>query len=278
MLVDAAAVGPENLAAICMRYDWVAHSAYEGTQLAGFAEYSPHLIALSDDPHRRRLQLKMTLCETREATAVSWFASAAALSAIQGLFGYLAKLKVQGREKPLHCRVADLRTLEPLIKALNSQQHQRVAQVLSRWHWFDRYGELQGWPQPSDADVEADTSIYLQLTAAAYQVLNGDSEADKHFCALMKIYPDYVPDQQRGDFHRHLNACLDTATQLQITHADDRLQFLVLCLKYGDDFHQLPGLTNTWSTLSQSETRLMTLMLEWPASLQAALAARRLNA
>jgi hypothetical protein len=89
------------------------------------------------------------------------------------------------------------------------------------------------------------------------------------FALLVDKTSELVPATGRGAFRLQLQRVLDTATRFAVTQPPDRLQFVVLSLATGEDFHKHPGLQTTWRNIRESGASLQQEMTGWSDDLWA---------
>lgn len=189
-------------------------------------------------------------------------APAEALTPLLQLFAYLSAARIDG-DLDLHCRFADTRVLPHVLSALAAHQVQRLGLVVSNWHWLGRDGAPVVFRIPAQV-ADADPSATLQLSAAQFaQVLDG-SEADTTFVQLLETTPEVVPRTPgHAAFHGRLVRILQTASTRELRQPNDRTQFVVLSLSFGEYFHQNPILQDTWRAIAQDKARLTDLSANW---------------
>lgn len=255
-LVDAAAFH-----ARLRRRSWPAFNAYASSNLSAFEEQGVWLLPLEPTTERASAQIQDLLAWTDGAPVLSWLYTAAEQAALQGLASYLAQIKLEDRAAPLHCRFADTRVLPELLQALDPAQRARVAQLIQRWGWIGRNGEIRHWQ--SEPDAAADEAEHLRLSAAQFRRIRAAAEPDAIFALLLEQTPSLVPARDRGQFHAHLCAILATADRYHVYDLESRLQFVVLSLSCGEDFHHLPCLQELWADLALGKYRMVDRMQLW---------------
>ncbi|HBK45384.1 MAG TPA: hypothetical protein DDZ67_02895 [Xanthomonadaceae bacterium] len=256
-LLDAVAVHHRM-----QRNGWKNYNAYAGSSLAAFAEHAAWLVALEAEPRAQAAQVQSLLAWTAGSSALSFLYTAAQPAQLQSLAGYLAKITLEDRRQPLHCRFADTRVLPSLLLHLDAAQQMRVQATIDDWGWVDRHAAYVRW-QPRAATVAADTAGHLRLTAAQFRALRAASDADAIFTLLLEQTPSLVPAEHRGQFHSRLCGFLQTADTYRVRDIESRLQFVVLSLTCGEDFHRLPGLAGTWAGVLAGDYTLAERMPLW---------------
>jgi Domain of unknown function (DUF4123) len=265
LLADAALIDGKRLAAILKSLGWSAMNAFASSPLSAFGDQAPQLISLPRETTVVQQGFARLVAIDSSAPALSGLKSIAPATELQRLFAYLAQARVDG-DFDVHCRVADTRVLPSLLRAISPVQERRIAAVIAGWQWFGRDGGIQRWsPSVGGAagDQAADTMDRLNLTGKQFASMLDASEADGIFTLLLDKTPEVVPDRQRGQFHAQLRRHLATATALAVTQPPDRLQFVVLSLTCGEDFHRNAGLQSTWQAVRERSARLAELMESW---------------
>jgi hypothetical protein len=269
-LVDVALVDAEKVQSVLRQVGWAAHNALGASVFASFDAVAPQLFALPK-LNAREVAALMRLQEIdSKAPAISLIelaptmahTSAQALNPLLQLFAYLSATRVDG-DLDLHCRFADTRVLPHLLNALAAPQIQRLGQVVSGWHWLGRDGAPVVYRVPPQV-AEADPNATLQLSAAQFaQVMDG-SEADTTFVHLLETTPEVVPRMPgHAAFHGRLVRILQTASTRALQQPNDRIQFVVLSLSFGEYFYQNPVLQDTWRAIAQGKARLTELSANW---------------
>lgn len=118
---------------------------------------------------------------------------------------------------------------------------------IQRWH---------GGALSAPAGIEADAQDQLQLSDAQFQRRMALGEPDIMFTLLMDKTSELEPGSGRGAFRARLQRILATASQLTVAQTPDRLQFVVLSLACGENFHTHPGLQATWRNIRERGARL----------------------
>lgn len=258
-LLDMALLDADAVHRRMRRFAWTTFNAYARSGLSAFEEHSAWLVALEPDAHA---MVRALLEWTAGSSALSFLYGAADPARLQALAGYLGKAMVEDRKQPLHCRFADTRVLPALLAALQPAQTTRILAAIDDWGWVDREAAYLRW-QPSVDAVHADTADCLRLSAAQFRTVRAASDADAIFTLLLEQTPSLVPGEHRGRFHARLSGLLHTADSYRIRDIESRLQFVVLSLSCGDDFHRLPGLADTWAGVLAGDYRLVERMPLW---------------
>lgn len=110
----------------------------------------------------------------------------------------------------------------------------------------------------------------LEFDARQFGAVLDASEPDTIFSAFLETTPELIVDRRRSDLYRTLTQSLARATELQVTQAPDRLQFAVLSVYCGEDFHRLPALAEMWNEVVQGAS-LKELMKAWTPEIWSAL-------
>jgi hypothetical protein len=275
LLVDAALLEDDNFESRVRAQGWSSHSALATSPLAAFGKQAPQIVQLVGPVDAIVRGVSALTRLGRHAPAFSMLHSSASLEELQHLFAHLAYAVVDD-DMPVHCRFADTRVLPSLLSVLLPAQATRVRQVVPAWRWWDRQNTMRQWPdsalkeQPKQSAV-ADEAEQLQLNAQQFAAMLDAAEADGVFMQLLDTTPELVPATQRGHFHQRLVKQLAQATERGVTQAPDRLQFVVLSLSCGDQFHQHAALQATWKAVSQDNARLSDVMATWDDALWDAL-------
>ena len=239
------------------------NNALAASPLAAFGEHAPHYFEMQAEGDELTREVTTFVRRTGGAPAISWIQTAATLAELQQLAGYLSQVRIEGRRAPMHCRFADTRVLPHLLESLSPAQQRRVANVVAQWHWFGRRGAPVRWLIDSTNEISPDPDASLRLDIGQFRHMRRRSEADAIFKLLVEQTPILVPVEERGKFHAELSTILDTADGYAVTELEDRLQFVVLALSCGSDFHRLSCLDDTWRALKGAQARLSTRMATW---------------
>jgi Domain of unknown function (DUF4123) len=275
LLVDAALLGPTQLAVVVARQRWRTSNTLEGSKLDSFGPHAPQLIELIGTPDHVIRGLESLRQMDRSAPALSVIYSRAPLSELRALFAWLAHPRIDG-DLDLHCRFADTRVLPHLLSVLSPAQRFRVSQCVEQWRWLDRMGRVGEW---RCAATGVDTGLLddadqIQVDKAQFDAMLEASEPDIMFTLLLDNTPELVPTSQRGQFHQTLVEVLAGANTRGLKTPDDRLQFVILSLSCGLDFHLHAGLATTWEAVKDRGAKLCDQMKQWSddlwTSLQAA--------
>jgi len=199
--------------------------------------------------------------------------STSPLTELHSLFGYLGKVEAEGRLRPVHCRFADVRILPGLLDELAPTQQRRITQVIESWGWVNRNGEWQSWSGAPQSDQERgpDTHPWLQLSAKQFARIHDRTEADGIIRQLMEQSSHALAHLAKAQLHKRLQTCLSTATELRLVGAQDRYEFVRLCLDFGDEFHRCEQLQPTWLSIRENGDSLAKLTSSWTEDLWAAL-------
>jgi hypothetical protein len=264
-LIDAALVDADRVRAACARHGMSAVAAYAGSELSAYGDVGVLLVYLADD-HNLRAKQVLTLLELAvPSTALSWVHSSVDVKQLQRLFAYLGMARVEDRTQPIHCRFADTRVLPALLTELTTAQLARVGQCIDGWSWVARQGQYVQW-QPSSRETgeSADTHEHLHLTVAQFRAMRTAAEPDAIFMMLCEQTPSLVPEaDERGDFYLQIERILQVASRFNVHDLKSRLQFVVLSLSCGEDFHTLPELQATWDGVRAGEFQLVDKMPLW---------------
>lgn len=264
-LLDGALLDVERASAFVAVRQSRVYNTLATSSFAGFGNHAPQLLALPEDPVALGTEVRSIMRLAGKATAVSWISSPAPAETLQTLFAYLAKATVEARNAPIHCRFADTRVLPELLRALRESQRARVASLVSQWHWTGRTGHVSSWigeVMPDDT-AQVDSEPNLRLSIAQFRQMQRAAEADGIFMMLCDRTPELVPSANLGEFHEQLCRQLSTADGLQVRLPKDRLEFVVLSLSCGEDFHQSPALRPDWAAIADQEASLFDLMQSW---------------
>jgi len=276
-LVDVALLEGSQFAEFIKRREGRSYNTLAASTLSAFGEHAPQLLELPGEAAALSRQVQRIFRLVGSATAVSWLRSEAPVASLQNLFGYLAKVQVEERSSPIHCRFADTRVLPELLHVLTPAQQARVASQVQGWGWMQREGRFVAWSDNGahGDGVEFDACGWLRLSAAQFRAMQQAAEADGMFLMLCDKTPELVPTAGPGAFHGRLRRSLETASALQVKAAKDRLEFVVLSLSCGEDFHRLPALQPTWQAIAERQESLFKLMQSWDDALWAQLESRK---
>ena len=268
-LVDAAMLEAGKVRALGERTGCRVFPGYAGSGLSAYDDVGVLLLALPREARQRLDVIAQLLALATPATALSWMTSSADVTVLQALCGYLGMASVEGRKQPIHCRFADTRVLPVLLAELSVTQAERVNGCVERWMWADRNGQHVQWSAASSrSGAVADTHDHLHLSIAQFRSLRAAAEPDAIFMMLYEQTPSLVPEaRERGEFHGHIARILQTASGFGVQDAKSRLQFVVLSLSCGEDFHALPELQPTWDGVRAGEFLLVDKMPLWSNAL-----------
>jgi hypothetical protein len=270
LLVDHAIVDPGKSACASASLGWKSRPAFEGSALGTFGMSGPHLHGLPKlTPEALSRALSPWTAIEPTGAGLSVVCSRAGEQALQATLAYLALATVDG-ELRLHCRCADARVLTNLLPVLSAAQAARVARSVQSWWWLGASGSVSHWPvarPQAPGGAEADPLDHLHLNAKQFARMMDDGEPDIMFAMLLDKTSELVPDTGRGDFRTQLQRILATASRFAVTQAPDRLQFAVLSLASGEDFHAHPGLEPTWRNIRERGANLKQEMTTWSDAL-----------
>ncbi|WP_411834241.1 DUF4123 domain-containing protein [Pseudoxanthomonas mexicana] len=274
LLMDLALMDHAAVASFARHAGIGLKNAFAGSGLAAFGDKAPHFVKLPDDAASRHAIARKFIRLAGNATAMSWLRSEKPERMLQEIFAYLAEVRVEERRMPIHCRFADTRVLPELLQVLSVEQRRRVKCVVESWSWIGRTGELRSWGGGSEGPGEKDESPVLRLSIEQFRRMQRAAEPDAVFLMLSQKTPEIVPQSEYGGFHARLCGLLDAADGFGVKAAKDRLQFVVLGLTCGEDFHAVPELQPTWRLVSGQGASLHDLMQGWSDSLWQRLDAR----
>ena len=262
LLVDAALLPSGAAARLSARLQLPLKNALEGSSLASFGEHAPQLLALPQEKQRRREVLERFVQLDSSAPAFSVIESSADASALTALCGELALATIDG-DLRVHCRFADSRVLPNLLACLLPEQTQRIARVVQRWHWLDHMAASHSWqPNHSGGASNANAASVaaqsgetgLVLNNAQFSAMLSALEPDTLFQLLLENTSELVPKAGRGAFRNQLQRILQRADTFKLVTPNDRLQFSILSLSCGEDFHVHAVLKPTWQAVAAGGT------------------------
>jgi len=265
-LVDCALVPKSSFLPIASHRGWRVIQGYSGSDLAAFGDAGVFLIQLDADADIRFQQISQLLRIGNPAPGVTWLKSHAMEHDLKKLCAYLGMANVKERKQPVHCRFADARVLPMLLAQLTAEQSQRVAQAVEQWIWVDRGRATSQWTAPDSVGgiQQPDPMPNLHLSVAQFRAMREAGEVDGIFTLLWEQTPSLVPRPDvRGDFHDHLVRILETASAFNVHDLKSRLQFAVLSLSCGDDFHTVEALQPTWEGVRAGEYLMVEKMPLW---------------
>lgn len=209
------------------------------------------------------------------ASAISVLRSPSSQTALTTLFAYLAQATVDG-DLPVHVRFADTRILPSLLAQLSPAQAARVATDVRGWTWVDHRGRVASWSPPlALATAEADPARHLLLSMPQFDAMMAASEPDTMFSLLRDNTPEVVPAEGRGGFRDQLRSLLAIAEGRSVVGANDRLQFMILGLGFGETFHEDPELQPTWQAVASRRMTLKAAVQAWDRALWKRLESKR---
>ncbi|PJJ96082.1 hypothetical protein CO611_09170 [Lysobacteraceae bacterium NML03-0222] len=272
MLVDSALLDISMLDRIIGRSGLGAESAYANSPISGFSEYAPRLFELNGKEEAAIKMMRSLLSERSGVAALSLITAryGQTMRQIQEICSFLARVAVNDNSRPLHMRMADTRVINNLFEVLSPSQMDVVAAKIHQWGWFGRDGQWQSRTLQGSGKNSENISLQapMRLTGSQFRELQRLSEADRFFAIIDKRFPELFPDKNFAEFHAKLQGLLDAANRYQVHHPDDRLQFVVLGLKCGENFYLHPRLDTTWQAVVRGE-RLLFQMRHWDDELWA---------
>jgi hypothetical protein len=274
LLIDTALLDRDAWIRWLLRSGFPHDNAFQGSRLAAYGDHAPRLIRL-DAGAANKATLASLARLTASAPAVSFIQPQLAtdLGHIQRVLAYLAMVKIEQREKAVHCRVADTRVLPQLLSALDPSQLAPVADAIANWRWYGRRNSVEERCLERPATPLTPPSA-LHLTINQFRLVQRAAEADGVYLLLRERVPELVPRSDPGRFHARLQDYLDQASEYALTGAEDRLQFVVLSLSCGDSFHRHPSLAPAWRAVRAGST-LVGQMRLWDEASWAALQSGR---
>ena len=268
-LIDMALLTPEQRDSLNRQARWgMPFNAFKATSLEAFGDQAPHLLELPADTQPLRNALLYLFRLAGDAPAISLLRGVDSQVPLQHTFAYMAKVRIEQRKAPVHCRFADTRVLPELLGCLTTSQRLRIAFAIQSWYWPTREGALAAWQGAIGAtEIKMrDDSSTLQLSVKQFRRMQHAAEPDSIFLMLCQQTPELVPAVARGAFHAKLMRMLATAEALGIKEIKDKLQFVVLSLTCGEDFHAVQALQPTWVKVAEGG-HLHLLMQAWSDAL-----------
>ncbi len=262
-LIDLALLDHAVVASFARRNGLPMTNAFARSDLAAFGDKAPYFLEMPDDEASQCSITGNLIQLAGNVTALSWLRSGASESALQNTFAYLGKVKIENRKMPIHCRFADTRVLPGLLDTLSAEQRERVASTIESWCWTDRQGALASWRLDTTKHGEKEEGPLLRLSKEQFRRMQREAEPDAIFLMLNQKTPEIVPRSGLGKFHARLRDFLVTANGFGVRDLKDRLQFVVLSLTCGEDFHATPELQPTWKSISEAGASLSKLMQDW---------------
>lgn len=260
LLIDSALVDTALLDRWLASHGLVWRNAYAGSPLDAFGPHAPRLIPCAHiEPDAIAYLLKNLAPPV--AISVIELHEDADPSALPSVLAYLATVRIEAQKKPVHCRVADTRVLAALLQILEAEQLLPLEGTVHRWRWFGRVQGEQIWR--SSRSVKSDVvPSTLNLRINQFREMQRACEADVMFTVLQDRVPELVPQDRLGVFHENLRAHLAVADHYGVHAIEDRIQFLVLSLSCGTEFHRNPRLLPTWEAVRKG-TGLAECMQSW---------------
>lgn len=258
-----------KIEALVERYSGCALWVFEGSSLESLGAVGTVLLRF---PEQKDLQVRelISLCQSRPALSLIWPQNN--LNEMVAALQWLAWVETADGSDPMHCRFADTRVTPVLIKALRSEQRERLALGVNKWCWPDRLGSaLRG------ESFESDTAAYdlleqpLDLNAQQFADMLVAAEPDMVFQMLQERMPDIVPQDDGGAIHARLFNLITAARARGLEDLPDLFQFVVLGLTTFDEFHAAPALQPAWREWSPQKQRFADWVNGWPDALWAEL-------
>lgn len=169
-------------------------------------------------------------------------------------------------KQSFYCRFADTRVIPVLTKVLSEEQTNTALTTIKHWYYVNRIGNLEA---AIHREHEANTRVFyspmsLLLNEQQFADMLETSEPDNIFGLLCEVSADLVPEEARGIFHKRLEHILELTQLKSINDIPDQLQFIILALSYGEDFHELNILQDTWHKIRNQTAKFGQLMADWP--------------
>lgn len=264
LLLDPALVDARRLRRIVPA--GASSSALLGSALETFAEAAPQMISVGAEVDLTSLVERIVDLD-RTSPAMTLFKSIAPPSRIREVFAELALVRVD-HDLRLHCRFADARVLPSLLDVITPAQRGRIRGCIRAWGWIGASGVFVSRDfEAAEGQIEASTRsgsfCGLELSAQQFARMLDDSEPDTVFASLLDTVPELVPGDGRGGFRGRLVDHLRSADALGVHQPTDRLQFVVLSLTCGSDFHRAAILGDTWKMMREAGASLKSLMSTW---------------
>jgi len=176
-------------------------------------------------------------------------------------------------KQSFYCRFADTRIIPELIQVLSTQQKEVVLATIKHWYFVNRAGNME---RALSKEEKQGASVFyapvpLLLNEQQFAYMLEASEPDNIFSMLCELSPELVPEKKRGEFHAKLKRILAMAQTKRIFDIQDQLQFTMLALSFGEEFHQHQILQDTWKKLNAQTDKLGNLMAGWPDDIWQAL-------
>lgn len=273
-LLDMALLDQAKFVALAKRNGLSLVSAYAHSDLAAFGDNAPQMLKLPNSEDARREVVRSLVSLAGNATALSWLQSNEAASSLQQVFAYLAKVRVEDRKMPIHCRFADTRVLPELLDVLLPEQQRQITSTIAAWCWINRQGNLRSWAGirvELAAELEGEL---LHLSLEQFRTMQRAAEPDAIFMMLNQKTPELVPKTHLGALHGQICRVLCVADGYGVKTIKDRLQFVVLSLTCGEDFHTDAELQAMWRQILEQGASLSELMQGWSDALWQRLDAR----
>lgn len=247
-------------------------AAFDGSALSSFGMSGPHLHELGEQASKSLVEtLAKWVAIEPTAAGLSVVCSNSPLDAVRAALAYLAMTTVEG-DLRLHCRCADARVLTNLLPLLTDAQARRVSHAIRSWWWLGATGSIEHWSGSAFDGAGGggmDTKDHLHLSDSQFKKMMDNSEPDIMFALLLDKTSELVPETLRGEFRARLQRILGKASSLYVKQPSDRLQFVVLSLASGENFHVHPGLQPTWRNIRERGASLKQEMASWSDDLWA---------
>lgn len=243
------------------RQAWLSHKVFDGTRFKAYGDNGPWLLQAPIASKERPAWFGTLVRICNGLPALSMIETQRASSLLKATLASLADVRTEDGQS-FYCRFADTRVLASLVRVLNEKQRKDIAATIYRWHYVDRHGAVVKAVnvEPSD-EVSSNTS--LTLDARQFAQMLETSEPDNLFYLLHEVAPQLIPEKQRGVFHVRLDRILAEARKKKVVAAPDQLQFAILALTCGENFHTNPALQSTWDQVGAGTTTLSNLMASW---------------
>jgi len=263
LLVDAALLDERILRSVSASLSLTMSNALCSSPLAVYGSRAPQFAHLPRDRELALNLVRRLIAIDARAPAISIICSTSSSDTLEHLFSYLARATIDG-DLPVYCRFADTRVLPRLLAQLSGKQAARVSLDVRSWSWVDHLGNTESWQSPRDAPPsETDGDPHLSLSTLQLNAMLASSEPDTMFDLLLDNTPELVPAKDRGHFRVRLSRILRSADARSVEKPNDRFQFVILGLGFGESFYANANLTTTWRAIAAKQTTLVDAMKTW---------------
>ena len=216
-------------------------SLFDGQAEASLKEIAPLLVEYIEHEHARGLPTEIERLGTLKP-AVSLLDSDLGMHDLARHFRdfHLVKVPEQGGRDML-LRWYDTRILPVWSNLLDPMQRATFFKDISRWRYFDRFGELQQLTLPEPLSDALPALPPLRLTPGQYAQLLDACEPDVAIAQLRRVIPDEIRKVPAQKLYPFVSQHLEDSRAHGVAQLDDHVQYLLLALYTCGGFSKHPS-------------------------------------